>query len=145
MHVGRAMVHDAPEMMGQDLLKLVAMGRERCSERRGCIIRAMAGYRFMSVVAYSAWHIATVREEGPVTRAAYVHMYLGMQVLRGLPWNWFDCVLCNKKKARAFFVAWDTVRVEGGNRYKCAGFRRALVCARRRAAIYHLAHEGVGT
>lgn len=47
------MVHDAPEMMGQDLFKLVAMGRERCSERRGCIIRAMAGYRFMSVVVCS--------------------------------------------------------------------------------------------
>lgn len=54
------------------------------------------------------------------------------------------CFAKKKRGGRACFVAWDTVRVEGGNSYKCAGFRRALVCARRRAAIYHLAHEGVG-
>lgn len=41
-----------------------------------------------------------MREEGPVTRAAYVHMYLGMQVLRGLPWTWFDCVWCFAKKKK---------------------------------------------
>lgn len=35
-----------------------------------------------------------------MTRAAYVHVYSGMQVLRGLPWNWFDCVLCKKKKKK---------------------------------------------